>query len=263
MYDDNYNEEWGRYNWFPQEEQATPPRGASGGPPYTVHNPPPPPSPGMSWMLNPNTGEFQEIPVGTVPPWGLRADEPNEHYPTTDEPPPPPPRPPRPPGGDGGGGVAPDSGGFSWPSYSMPSFDPGPAFSYRDFAAPTSQDVLGDQGFQFRMDQGRKALESSAAGRGVLRSGGTLKDILNYGQNFASQEYGNVYDRALKEYDTNRRNAWDTWNTGYTGRRDQYGFDQNNAQFGFNSRQRQAELDFKDAFDRWAKEGDWYASLGT
>lgn len=151
------------------------------------------------------------------------------------------------------------SSSFSWPSYSMPAFDPGPAFSYKDFVRPDAQSVMDDPGFQFRIDQGRKALEASAAGKGILRSGGTLKDLLSYGQNFASQEYGRVYDRALQEYDTNRQNAWDSYMSGYTGRRDKYSFDQNNAQFGFNAQQRQTEFDAREAFDRWAKQGDWYS----
>lgn len=169
--------------------------------------------------------------------------------------------------------------GFSgWPSYSAPTFsdpgtfNPGPAFSYKDFTAPQGQDVLNDPGFQFRMDQGRKALEASAAGKGILRSGGTLKDLMSYGQNFASQEYGNVFDRALREYDTNRHNAFDTWNSGYQGRKDQYGFgadranamnafNTTNAQFGFNANQRQAEKQFDDDFNRWLASGNWTKDL--
>ena len=164
--------------------------------------------------------------------------------------------------------------GWGWPSYTQPdyadpgAFDPGPAFAYKDFAAPTGETMLNEPGFQFRLDQGRKALEASAAGRGVLRSGGTLKDILGYGQNFASQEYGNVFNRAAQEYDMNRTNAFDTWQTGYGGRKDAYGFkadnfgqknlfNQRNSEFDFTGRQRQAGLGFQDAYNRWLAEGNW------
>ena len=34
-----------------------------------------------------------------------------------------------------------------------------------------------------------------------------MKDITEYGQNFASQEYGNVYERALQAYDRDYRAA--------------------------------------------------------
>jgi hypothetical protein len=35
----------------------------------------------------------------------------------------------------------------------------------------------------------------------VLRTGGTLKDLLEYGQRFGSQEYEGAYNRALGAYD--------------------------------------------------------------
>lgn len=52
-----------------------------------------------------------------------------------------------------------------------------------------------DPGYQFRMDEGQRALENSAAARGGLLSGGTAKAIEQYGQGFASNEYANVFNR--------------------------------------------------------------------
>ena len=82
------------------------------------------------------------------------------------------------------------------------------------FVAPTAADMANEPGFQFRMAQGQKALEQSASGRGVLRTGGTLKDLVGYGQNFASNEYGNVYNRRAGEYerDFNQRLGEDVHN---------------------------------------------------
>lgn len=111
---------------------------------------------------------------------------------------------PTPTTGGGGGGY----GGPMRPSYQIPNA-PNFNFSYAAFQAPTAESAMNEPGYQFRLDQGRKALEQSASGRGVLRTGGTLKDILGYGQNFASQEYGRVYDRAAGEYDRGYRNAYD------------------------------------------------------
>lgn len=160
--------------------------------------------------------------------------------------------------------AAPAPGGFAgWPSYTPNSFDAGPTFTYRDFVAPTSESMMKEPGFQFRIDQGRKALEASAAGKGVLRSGGTLKDILGYGQNFAAQEYGNVYNRALNEYDTNRANAADIWSKQYGQRKDQYSFGEDANRFGYNAKQRQSELDFQDLFNRWQQEGNWLRDLSV
>jgi hypothetical protein len=56
-----------------------------------------------------------------------------------------------------------------------------------------------DPGYQFRMSEGMKALERSAAARGILQSGGTLKDITRFGQDAASQEYQNAFQRYLSE----------------------------------------------------------------
>ncbi len=62
----------------------------------------------------------------------------------------------------------------------------------RDF---TMADFQKDPGYDFRMQQGQKALEASAAARGGLLSGGSGKNLVDYGQQFASQEYGNAYNR--------------------------------------------------------------------
>lgn len=52
-----------------------------------------------------------------------------------------------------------------------------------------------DPGYQFRMKQGQNALQSSAAARGSLNSGATMKALQRYGQDFASNEYNNAYNR--------------------------------------------------------------------
>lgn len=62
----------------------------------------------------------------------------------------------------------------------------------RDF---TIADFNADPGYQFRMDQGRRGLEAGAAARGGLLSGGAGKDLVEYGQQFASGEYTNAYNR--------------------------------------------------------------------
>lgn len=61
------------------------------------------------------------------------------------------------------------------------------------------QQFQADPGYGFRMSEGLKALERSAAARGLLQSGGTLKDITRYGQDLASQEYQNAFSRYLTE----------------------------------------------------------------
>lgn len=64
----------------------------------------------------------------------------------------------------------------------------------------SANDFQTDPGYDFRLQQGSQALDRSAAARGGLFSGGTLKDLTDYNQNFASNEYQNAYNR----FQTNR-----------------------------------------------------------
>ena len=52
-----------------------------------------------------------------------------------------------------------------------------------------------DPGYGFRLSEGLKALDRQAAARGSLISGGALKAAQRYGQDVASQEFGNAYNR--------------------------------------------------------------------
>lgn len=52
-------------------------------------------------------------------------------------------------------------------------------------------------GYQFRMDEGVKGLDRSAASRGLLRSGAQQKAITNFGQGIASEEYGNYFGNLM------------------------------------------------------------------
>ena len=56
-----------------------------------------------------------------------------------------------------------------------------------------------DPGYGFRMSEGMKALERGAAARGGLLSGATLKGIQRFGQDLASQEYTNAFNRYQTE----------------------------------------------------------------
>lgn len=56
-----------------------------------------------------------------------------------------------------------------------------------------------DPGYGFRLSEGQKALERSAAARGNLLSGGTGKALTRYGQEMGSQEYQNAFNRYQAE----------------------------------------------------------------
>lgn len=66
----------------------------------------------------------------------------------------------------------------------------------------TMQDFTTDPGYAFRLAEGNKALDRTAAARGGLLSGGAMKAAQRYGQDMGSQEYMNAFNR----YQTNRAN---------------------------------------------------------
>lgn len=60
-----------------------------------------------------------------------------------------------------------------------------------------------DPGYAFRMKEGLKAVDAQAAARGGLISGAALKASQRFGQDMASQEYNNAFNR----YQTIRQNT--------------------------------------------------------
>jgi hypothetical protein len=69
----------------------------------------------------------------------------------------------------------------------------------RDFSM---EDYEADPGHAFRLSEGNRALERSAAARGMVLSGPMLRGVQRFGQDLASQEYQNAFER----YQTNRAN---------------------------------------------------------
>ena len=67
---------------------------------------------------------------------------------------------------------------------------------YGSLAQPFgTQQFQQDPGYAFRQSEGMTALERSAAARGGLLSGSALKGIQRFGQDLASQEYQNAFNR--------------------------------------------------------------------
>lgn len=67
-----------------------------------------------------------------------------------------------------------------------------------DFMANWQQ----DPGYQFRMNEGMKAINSAAAARGMGNSGATMKALTKYGQDYASNEYDKAYNRNFNRLST-------------------------------------------------------------
>lgn len=109
-------------------------------------------------------------------------------------------------GGNGGGG-----GGGIGNSFGDYNFSPIPEFKYPEFVRPDAKSILSAPGYLARQQAGESALQRSAASKGLLRSGGTLKDLVEYGQNFASNEYNNEFNQAYQTYGANYQNAKDRY----------------------------------------------------
>jgi len=95
--------------------------------------------------------------------------------------------------GVGGDTGAQDYGKYATAEYNLPGFDPSKlvtgTFGANEFAAQQ------DPGYAFRMSEGLKALDKTAAARGGSLSGAALKGATAYGQGMASDEYQNAFNR--------------------------------------------------------------------
>lgn len=213
--------------------------------------------------------------------------------------------PPPPGGNNGGGNTGGNAGGgyggpaptpFNWPTYTPPAYTPqqpwdAPAgyvptqFSYADFVLPTLDQAKNQPGYQFGLQQGQDALQNSAAARGTLRSGGSLKDLFNWTNAAGEQNYGNVVNQNLGAYNTNRANAYGNWAANETARAGAYGVNlgtmhdvynsgvnanqsnfnnaTQNARDVFNPQFDIAKLSFSDLYNRWKTAVDATTNIAT
>lgn len=196
-----------------------------------------------------------------------------------------------PPTGGGPPGAAPPpaAGGppapSPFPTFTAPGFTPSvplqaPANPYRftpfdphTFTAPTLEEARNQPGYLFGLKQGQDALQNSAAARGTLRGGGTLKDLFDYTNAAAEQNYGNVFNQNKNVFDTNEGQRFGAWasnnlgalnefNTNYgvskdvntslnAGNQQDYTNAFQNAGAEFNPKFNAATLTFQDAYNRW------------
>lgn len=97
----------------------------------------------------------------------------------------------------------------------------------RDF---TLADFNADPGYQFRQQQGMRGVEASAAARGGLLNGGTLKALDRYNQDYASGEYQNAYNRFNNDHTQRFNRLSSLAGTGQTATRDVASVGTQNAQ---------------------------------
>lgn len=86
--------------------------------------------------------------------------------------------------------------------------------AYPEFEAPQF-DFEADPGYQFRLEEGLRAINQTAAARGSFQSGNTLRDAATFASGLASQEYGNAFAR----FNTNRNFDFATFQDRYNRER--------------------------------------------
>ncbi len=76
----------------------------------------------------------------------------------------------------------------------------------QQFAPPDSKQIENDPGFQFDFGQGQRAVQSGAAAKGTLLTGGTLKALDTFGTGLAHTYGRDYYDRAMQQYLLSKQN---------------------------------------------------------
>lgn len=77
----------------------------------------------------------------------------------------------------------------------------------QQFTAPNTADAMSAPGYQFTQQQGLKAVQNSAAARGLGVSGAALKGAASYATGLADSTYNDVFNRALQTFNTNYSSA--------------------------------------------------------
>ena len=140
----------------------------------------------------------------------------------------------------------PDFGKFEYDAWQAPD----------EFRAPTMEEAQAAPGFQMRMEQGRKALEASAAAKGMSRSGQTYTDLMDYGQRMGELGYQDVYGRRLGEHRQRRGELERDYQTGYGTARDIYGIGRQNLSDLYGMERQEARDRWAPQFAQWQKRQD-------
>jgi hypothetical protein len=112
--------------------------------------------------------------------------------------------------------------------FDSPAFQHAQEQNYGNYT-PDAFKFEQDPGYQFRMQEGQRAINQSAAARGSMLSPATVKALQQYSSGLASQEYGAANDRynvnrqfGANQFDQNRQYASDLYGRGYDRARQSY-----------------------------------------
>jgi hypothetical protein len=101
----------------------------------------------------------------------------------------------------------------------------------------TGEDLYKDPSYQFRLEQGQKALDRAGLAAGRFLSGRQLQASSDYNQGAASQEFQAGYGRALGTFNTNEGNRFNAFNTNETNRYNAFSTNETNRFNAFDTNQ--------------------------
>lgn len=84
---------------------------------------------------------------------------------------------------------------FGTRQVSNPDFQAGNAFLSREEMDEARDRFVETPGYNFRFDEGLRALDRSASARGRLQGGGITREVQRYGQGIAADEFNNYANR--------------------------------------------------------------------
>lgn len=122
------------------------------------------------------------------------------------------------------GGGAPGAGGGFPQGYSLQGPNRLSSFSAPGLAAPWTEQfqrpdpnsIKADPSYQFQMKEGMDAIQRSAAAKGTLLTGGTLKGLNEWAQGLASTFDDKYYNRAKGEYQMDQGTYWQNQNNAFS-----------------------------------------------
>ena len=101
----------------------------------------------------------------------------------------------------------PDQQGYNGPNYAGPG-------KYQEEKPFSLADLQDDPGYKFRLNQGLDSVMARNAASGMGGGGNALKDLMEYGQGFASNEANNAFNRYTNQRDFGRSRYMDDRNFG-------------------------------------------------
>lgn len=131
-----------------------------------------------------------------------------------------------------------------------PVYAPPPAYDAPEYSAMTPEQLASDPSYNWRFDQGQRALQTSQAAKGLTRTGGSMVDLVNYGQNAASQEYAAAEARRQAGWDRNFEGSQAEYAPTLLGWQTKTANDQRNAELQFDRDWQQELYNRDDAYRR-------------